>query len=201
MPELPARPDLVQLRQILDDRDVTRLAALLADQPALATAPMERWCDHPKGASPLGYVAMLRYDTSRGVWRDLAGTRAVAEALLTAGAPVNGEPGDPETPLITAASYGDAEVARALIEAGTHGPSAILRAYALPPGTPKSRVDVLRAAFDATMKDPEFLAEMKKSKLEINALTGGEVDGIVKKLFQMDAKTVAKIRDVLVPKN
>jgi hypothetical protein len=48
---------------------------------------------------------------------------------------------------------------------------------------------------------PEFLAEMKKSKLEINPLTGGEMDTIVKKLFQMDPKSVAKIRDVLVPKH
>jgi tripartite-type tricarboxylate transporter receptor subunit TctC len=91
--------------------------------------------------------------------------------------------------------------ARLLIESGIHAPSAILRAYALPPGTPKGRVDLLRNAFNATMKDAEFLAEMKKSKLEINALTGAEVDGFVKKLFQMDAKNVAKIRDVLVPKN
>ena len=91
--------------------------------------------------------------------------------------------------------------ARTLIDSGIHGPSAILRAYALPPGTPKNRLDLLRNAFDATMKDAEFLAEMKKSKLEINSLTGAEMDAIVKKLFQMDAKTVAKIRDVLVPKN
>jgi tripartite-type tricarboxylate transporter receptor subunit TctC len=88
-----------------------------------------------------------------------------------------------------------------LIESGIHAPSAVLRAYALPPGTPKTRVDVLRNAFNATMKDAEFLAEMKKSKLEINSLTGAEVDGIVKKLFQMDVKSVAKLRDVLVPKN
>jgi tripartite-type tricarboxylate transporter receptor subunit TctC len=91
--------------------------------------------------------------------------------------------------------------ARVLIDSGIHAPSAILRAYALPPGTPKSRADLLRGAFNATMKDPEFLAEMKKSKLEINPLSGAEVDGIVKKLFQMDTKNVAKIRDVLVPKN
>lgn len=108
----------VERREIIDERDLTRLASLLADQPALATAPMERWCDHPRGVSPLGYVAMLRYDTSRGIWREVAGTGAVAEALLSAGASVNGEPGDRETPLITAASYGDAEVARTLIEAG-----------------------------------------------------------------------------------
>jgi ankyrin repeat protein len=43
---------------------------------------------------------------------------AVAGALLAAGAPVDGPPGDRETPLITAASYGDAELARVLIEAG-----------------------------------------------------------------------------------
>jgi ankyrin repeat protein len=79
---------------------------------------MGGWCDHPLGASPLGYVAMLRYDTGRRVWRDVRGTGAVARLLLAAGAPVDGRAGDPETPLITAASYGDAEVARVLLEAG-----------------------------------------------------------------------------------
>jgi uncharacterized protein len=108
----------VERRRILDDCDVERLAELLADEPGLATASMEHWCDHPQGATPLSYVAMLRYDTSRDAWRDLPGTGAVARALLAAGAPVDGEPDDGETPLITAASYGDAEVARVLIEAG-----------------------------------------------------------------------------------
>ncbi|MGI8945172.1 MAG: ankyrin repeat domain-containing protein [Thermoleophilaceae bacterium] len=42
----------------------------------------------------------------------------MARALLAAGAPVEGDPADPETPLMTAASYGDAEVARVLVEAG-----------------------------------------------------------------------------------
>jgi tripartite-type tricarboxylate transporter receptor subunit TctC len=100
-----------------------------------------------------------------------------------------------------AIDYAKTPDARVLVESGIHAPSAILRAYALPPGTPKSRVDVLRNAFNTTMKDGEFLAEIKKSKLEINSLAGGDVDGIVKKLFQMDGKSVAKLRDVLVPKN
>jgi uncharacterized protein len=108
----------VERREILDDRDLARLSELLAEEPELATTRMEHWCDHPKGASPLGYTAMLRYDTSRGGWRDLPGTAAIASTLLRAGAPVDGEPGEPETPLITAASYGDADVARVLIEAG-----------------------------------------------------------------------------------
>ena len=59
----------------------------------------------------------------------------------------------------------------------------------------------MRTGFNATLKDPELIAEMKKSKLEINPLTAAEVDAIVKKLFQTDAKSVAKIRDVRVPKN
>jgi signal peptidase I len=92
----------VERRQILDSRDLARLDDLLADDSALATARMEHWRDHPKGASPLGYVAMLRYDTSRGAWRDLPGTGAIARALLAAGAPVDGDPGESETPLITA---------------------------------------------------------------------------------------------------
>jgi hypothetical protein len=108
----------VERRSILDERDLGRLSALLAEDSTLATAPMEHWCDHPSGATPLGYTAMLRYDTARGVWRALPGTGAIARVLLEAGAPVDGQPDDRETPLITAASYGDAEVAQALIEAG-----------------------------------------------------------------------------------
>ena len=119
----------VQRRDILDSVDVTRLQALLAEHPELAVEPLRGWRDHGRGASPLGYVAMLRYDTSRCVWRDVAGTGALARALLDAGAPVDGDPADPETPLMTAASYGDADVARVLVDAGaaldaTAGPTA-----------------------------------------------------------------------------
>jgi len=108
----------VDRRDILDTRDVTRLTALLAVHPELAVEPMLHWCDHPQGATPLGYVAMLRHDTSRGIWRDVPGSAAIARKLLEAGAPPDGAPGDAETPLMTAASYGDAEVAQVLVEAG-----------------------------------------------------------------------------------
>jgi len=108
----------VERRVILNSRDLTRLARLLAEQPEMAVETMDRWSDHPRGATPLRYVAMLRYDTVSGVWGDLPGTGAVAKALLAAGAAVDGVPGDSETPLITAASYGDVEAARALIDAG-----------------------------------------------------------------------------------
>ena len=108
----------VERREILTSRDLTRLRALLAEEPELARSTMEHWRDHER-ALPLAFMAMLRFDHERlGLPADLPGTGAVTRALLDAGAPVDGIPGDKETPLITAASYGDAEVAGVLIEAG-----------------------------------------------------------------------------------
>ena len=109
----------VDRRDILNSRDLSRLTSLLAEHPELATTKMENWSDHQLGADPLGYMAMLRFDHDRlGLPRELPGTGAMARALIEAGAPVDGRPGDLETPLITAASYGDADVARVLIDAG-----------------------------------------------------------------------------------
>jgi ankyrin repeat protein len=108
----------VETRRALDAGDLQELARLIAGQPQLARSAMRQWSDHLAGVTPLGYVAMLRYDTARRTWRSVTGTAATARALLAAGAPVDGHAGDPETPLITAASYGDADVARTLLEAG-----------------------------------------------------------------------------------
>jgi ankyrin repeat protein len=108
----------VERREILTSRDLSRLRRLLAQEPDLARVKMGHWRDH-KQALPLGFMAMLRFDRERlGLPRELPGTGAVAQALIDAGAPVDGDAGDKETPLITAASYGDAEVAEVLIAAG-----------------------------------------------------------------------------------
>jgi ankyrin repeat protein len=109
----------VERRDILNCRDLERLSSLLADDPCLAVSPMVNWTDHPLGANPLNYVAMIAFDHERlGLPADLPGTGRVAAALIDAGAQVDGRPGDFETPLMTAASYGDAEVTQVLIDAG-----------------------------------------------------------------------------------
>ncbi len=108
----------VERRDILNSRDLSRLTRLLAEHPELAVSPLERWADRACG-EPLGYITMMRFNHDRlGLPAELPGTDAIAEALIEAGALVNGHPGDKETPLITAASCGDAEVTRVLIEAG-----------------------------------------------------------------------------------
>jgi tripartite-type tricarboxylate transporter receptor subunit TctC len=99
-----------------------------------------------------------------------------------------------------AIDYAKTNEARQLIDAGVHATSEILRAYALPPGTPKDRMDVLRRSFMNTMKDSEFVAELKKADLDLNPVTGSDIDTNVRKLFQLDAGTVTKLKEILVPK-
>ena len=60
---------------------------------------------------------------------------------------------------------------------------AIGRPMLAPPGIPKDRVQLLRAAFDKTMKDPAFLAETSRLGLEVDPLSGEEVEKLIKKIF------------------
>ena len=59
----------------------------------------------------------------------------------------------------------------------------IARPFAAPPGVPADRINALRAAFDATMKDPEFLAETKRLRLDVRPLSGAEVENVVKEIY------------------
>jgi hypothetical protein len=120
LPSWPALLLAIAHRRVLDLRDPAALAAFVREHPEASTAELSPWRDHPAGASPLGYLAMARYDTTTKRWRDVDGTAAVAHVLLAAGAPVDGPPGAKETPLITAASYGDAALAAVLIAAGAN---------------------------------------------------------------------------------
>ena len=53
------------------------------------------------------------------------------------------------------------------------------RPLAAPPGVPADRVAALRAAFEATMRDPDFLAEADKISLEIDPLKAGEIERLL----------------------
>lgn len=62
-------------------------------------------------------------------------------------------------------------------------PTKMGRPYIAPPGVPADRVKVLRDAFAATMKDPEFLIDAKKFDFEINPTTGDELTAIVQRIY------------------
>jgi tripartite-type tricarboxylate transporter receptor subunit TctC len=90
--------------------------------------------------------------------------------------------------------------ARQLINAGAISPSRITRVFVTTPHTPKDRVQALRKGFMDTLKDPEFVAEAKKANLEIDPLTGEEVEKIVGELFKLSPATMAKLKAVLAVK-
>jgi tripartite-type tricarboxylate transporter receptor subunit TctC len=96
-----------------------------------------------------------------------------------------------------AMSLAKSDEGRKMIEVGIHGDSEIVRTYTLPPATPKDRVQILRKAFEETLKDPEFLAEGKKADLSVNLVPGDEVEKIIAGLFKLDPGLIAKLKDVL----
>ncbi|MCH7569120.1 MAG: hypothetical protein IH919_00915, partial [Deltaproteobacteria bacterium] len=63
------------------------------------------------------------------------------------------------------------------------------RPLMLPPGTPKERLSILRKAFKATLEDPIFLAQAKKSKLIINYVSGEEIEKFVDQILAISPKT------------
>jgi len=87
--------------------------------------------------------------------------------------------------------------ARTLLQAAIHDPNTITRPYAFPPGTPKNQVEITRKAFMAIMKDPEFLADASKSKLDIDPMPGEELEKIVARYFKLDSAIVEKLKALL----
>jgi tripartite-type tricarboxylate transporter receptor subunit TctC len=74
---------------------------------------------------------------------------------------------------------------------------AIARPFAAPPGVPPDRVEMLRRAFDATMKDPEFLAEAGRLNAEIDPLTGEQVQDIVAQVLSTPKDVIRHIQTML----
>jgi tripartite-type tricarboxylate transporter receptor subunit TctC len=73
------------------------------------------------------------------------------------------------------------------------------RPVAAPPGVPADRLEVLRRAFDDTMKDPEFLAEAAKAQLEIEPLTAREIDALLANAFATPRAIVAQAAELIEP--
>jgi tripartite-type tricarboxylate transporter receptor subunit TctC len=74
---------------------------------------------------------------------------------------------------------------------------ALGRPFLAPPGVPQDRVDALRKAFMDTMKDPEFVAEADKAKLEITPISGEEVQKIVVEAYKTDPAIAKKTAELL----
>jgi tripartite-type tricarboxylate transporter receptor subunit TctC len=73
------------------------------------------------------------------------------------------------------------------------------RPYFLPPDVPADRVEALRRAFDATMKDEAFAAEASKIGFAVDPLTGEQVQALVAALANTPPDVVSRVRAALNP--
>jgi tripartite-type tricarboxylate transporter receptor subunit TctC len=133
-----------------------------------------------------------QWESVKSTWRQGLESGEVSVVLQIATKPL---PDLPNVPL--ASSLAKTEEARQLINAGIIVPTEIGRLYALAPGTPADRAQALRAAFVATMRDPEFVADARRSKLEIDSMSGEELTRVVRNLMTLDPALVAKLKGIL----
>jgi tripartite-type tricarboxylate transporter receptor subunit TctC len=92
------------------------------------------------------------------------------------------------------------EEGKQLLRAGGLLPSTVTRVYATTPGTPKDRVKLLQNAFSETLKDKAFVAEAEKAQLEIDPLTGAEVEKAVAEMFDINESVKTKLNTILTSK-
>ncbi len=76
---------------------------------------------------------------------------------------------------------------------------AFQRPYFIAMGTPDAYVTILRQAFDATMKDGEFLADAKKLRIDVSPLPGATVQDLVQKFYATPKNIVERGRRAIKP--
>lgn len=74
---------------------------------------------------------------------------------------------------------------------------AIGRPILTTPGVPKERVALLRKAFMDTMKDPGFLKEAKLLKLEVNPLSGEQVEELLKRVSDYPPEVLVRVKQIV----
>jgi tripartite-type tricarboxylate transporter receptor subunit TctC len=73
------------------------------------------------------------------------------------------------------------------------------RSYIAPPGLPANELGTLRAAFDATMADQQFLDDAEKIRIDVSPLPGAKVQELVQKLYAAPKDVVARARQAITP--
>jgi len=139
-----------------------------------------------------------------GVCNGWESMRVVTRSML------NAEGDNKLTPFITHGNFQDPEVKdlpllNEVIESKENlailnawlRPHDFQRPFSLPPGTPKEQLSILRKAFKATLQDPQFLVEAKRSKLVINYVSGEEIEKYVDEILAISPNTKEKLQFIL----
>ncbi len=102
----------------------------------------------------------------------------------------------PDTPFIM--DYAKSDLDRRALEL-IFTPTTMAWPLVAPPGVPAERVAELRRAFAATMKDPQFIAEVEKLDIEIDPVQGADMDAVVRRIGGYDAAVVQRAQELTLP--
>ncbi|MFL5099074.1 MAG: Bug family tripartite tricarboxylate transporter substrate binding protein [Xanthobacteraceae bacterium] len=144
---------------------------------------MERGEIHGNGATNWSTLKALNSN-----WLEEKKVRVVAQWAL------KGHPELTGVPLILDSAKTDADRAalRLVIARLEYG-----RPFFMPPQVPTERVAAVRRAFDAAVKNPAYLAEAEKLKIDVDPLSGEEVANLVEQVSRTPAETVTRVRTAL----
>jgi tripartite-type tricarboxylate transporter receptor subunit TctC len=99
----------------------------------------------------------------------------------------------PDVPTVVELARNDDQ--RAILNAVVNA-AEVGTAFFTAPGVPTERVAALRRAFDATMKDPEFQADVERTRLALNPITGEDLQQLVAEVSNLPPALLDKVRAV-----
>jgi tripartite-type tricarboxylate transporter receptor subunit TctC len=108
--------------------------------------------------------------------------------------------GDPELDakkIPTVLDLAKTEQEKQIVRLTFSGPS-IARPFVTPPGLAPARLAMLREAFAATAKDPEFLAEAERGKNHIRFTSAADMEKVIARVYATDPALVQKVRAVIL---
>jgi tripartite-type tricarboxylate transporter receptor subunit TctC len=130
----------------------------------------------------------------KGTWRnkiDSGDVRVVLQNLLEP------HPDLKDVPLVT--KFAKNQEAAQLLQSGLKAYAVPMYVYTTPPGTPDERLEPLRKAFLDTLSDPAFIEESQKAKLDVEPIDGPRLANIFATLYEIPAKLVGQLREIVVP--
>ena len=134
------------------------------------------------------------WGTVETVWRSAYETKkihAVVQASLKSQAKYK------QVPL--AISYAKTDEARDLLRVADNA-HIIQFPFSVPPGMAPERLEMLQKAFIGTLKDPDLVAEAKRSQLDIDPIDGPTITKTLMGLYDLKPATIARLKDILLAK-
>jgi len=151
-------------------------------------------------------LAMQKGEVDGACW-DWTAMRVTAKSMLNAKGDqklipyiIQGESQDPEVKNLPQIIEVLKDPGQLAIFQGWMTQNEFQRPEALPPKTPKKRLNILRKAFKAALKDPQFLAETKKSRLVFTYVSGEQVEKYVDQLLAISPKAKKSLQFLVIKK-